>query len=678
MPIFNTACPRNCYSSCSFKVEVEANRIVNFYPDPANLATPEGLCLKGLSYFERANSPDRITAPLRKNKKGKFEKISWQEALEEISKKLKKYNQDFGPQSILFYSASGMAGLLNNISKNFWELYGGATTMYGDLCWPAGLEGIRLTLGENKHNAPWDIANAKLIVLWGKNPAETNIHQMLFIEKAQQAGAKLVVIDPRRTSSAEKADLHIQARPGTDGALALAISKILIDENWIDREFIAKYVIGFDDFRNSIEKWTVEKASEISGVLPEFITRLAKWIGTIKPMTLCPGYGMQRYTNGGQSIRCLLALNILTSNIGKPGACFHYANLQSYVFDSVKEPESLVPAEKPDSIFRRSVSMAKLGEDMLAQENPCLKMIWVERGNPISQNPDTSKVLKAFRELEFRVVIDQFITDTAMVADIILPAKNMFEQSDIIGSYWNNYVQLKPKILEPPAEVRPETEIYYHLAKMMNFNDEGIEDKLIKPGNEHAIAYLKKRVAEIPGLEYESLVKGPVAAPGNEDIAFKDLRFETPSGKIELKSSQSVKNWGVDDLPGFNNICEEELKNEYPLYLLTPNTKNRIHSQFGNLGMIMQVSKDNMVTISYEDAKNRDIKNDDLVEIFNNRGKIRLNAIIDHSLKKGCIVIPNGIWMEEGGSVNYLSVGRETDMGYGCAFHDNMVDLRKI
>ena len=166
----------------------------------------------------------------------------------------------------------------------------------------------------------------------------------------------------------------------------------------------------------------------------------------IKPMTLVPGYGMQRFTNGGQTIRSLLALSVLTGNIGKPGACFHYANLQSYVFDTLKEPMSYYPEINPDPIFRRTISMAKLGEDMLKAKDPELKMIWVERGNPVTQNPDTNTVLKAFKKIEFRVVVEQFMTDTAKEADIILPAKNMFEQTDIIGSYWNPYVQLKPKV----------------------------------------------------------------------------------------------------------------------------------------------------------------------------------------------------------------------------------------
>jgi anaerobic selenocysteine-containing dehydrogenase len=260
MSIHSTACPRNCYSTCSFKVRVEHGKIVNFGPQRLNRATPEGVCIKGLSYFERAHSPERILHPLKKSATGRFEKISWDEALGVICERLDFFKKSFGPHSILFYESSGMAGLVNEFSSKFWEMFGGATTTFGNLCWPAGLEAVRLTLGDNKHNVPWDIENARLIVLWGKNPVETNIQQMIFIEKAQARGAKLVVIDPRRSLSSERADVLIQPRPGTDGIIALAITAELIRNNWIDSGFIDSHVAGYEDFKRSVEDLTLEKA----------------------------------------------------------------------------------------------------------------------------------------------------------------------------------------------------------------------------------------------------------------------------------------------------------------------------------------------------------------------------------------------------------------------------------
>lgn len=682
MRVFSTACPRNCYSTCSFNVHVENNRIVGISPQPANRATPEGICLKGLSYIERANSPDRIVFPLQKNKaNGKFERISWEIALDVISEELERLKNKYGAQSILFFAASGISGLLNGISQNFWKLFGGCTTVYGNLCWPAGLEATRLTLGENKHNAPWDLQHAKLIIMWGKNAAETNIQEMIQVEKALQKGAKLIVIDPRRTPTAEKANLLLQPKPGTDAALALGVAHVLIKNNWIDHQFVEKHVKGFEPFKESLRYFTPNQAEAITGIPAGEIIRFARFIGNSKPMTIVPGYGMQRFSNGGQTIRCLLALQVLTGNIGKQGACWHYANLQSYVFDTVKEPESYYPPETPDGVFRRTVSMAKLGKDIPAQKEPELKMIWVERGNPVTQNPDTNNVLKAFRKMEFRVVVEQFMTDTAREADIVLPAKNMFEQTDIIGSYWNPYVQLRQKVVEPPKEVKPETEIYYLLAKQLGFPDKEIE-KYIPTQDDSSIEYfLKEKLEPFPELSWEELKKAPQLPACHEEIAFEDMKFATPSGKIELYSEQAKKRWDVSPLPTYTPL-KERLPDygtpDYPLYLLTPNTKNRIHSQFGNLSVIKQFDPKPLVYLNPHDASVRRIKKGDTVKIFNKRGNLSMKAAINYSQKKGCVAITNGWWISQGGTPNFLSAPRETDMGYGTAFHDNLVEVERL
>ncbi len=672
--VYSSACPRNCYSTCSFLVRVKDQKIVAIEPHPQNLATPLGPCIKGLSYVERAHSPERILHPLEKVN-GEFQQISWERAFGLIVSKLSHYKKNFGSHSVLFYAASGMSGMMNGVSSAFWRKFGGTTSVYGNLCWPAGLEATRLTLGENKHNVPWDLENAKLIVLWGKNPAETNIHQMIPIEKAQQKGATLLVIDPRRTPSAERADLLIQPIPGTDGMLALAVAKILIEKNWIDHEFIAKNVLGFQEFSNSLIRLSVEQAAEECGVPVAFIEKLAFLMGTIKPMTLIPGYGMQRYTNGGQTTRCLLALSVITGNIGKPGACWHYANLQSYVFDEVKEPENYFPTET-DKPFRRVIPTAKLGETMLSLTNPSLKMAWVERGNPLAQNPDSNTTKKAFENLEFVVVTDQFLTDTAQMAHLVLPAKNMFEQTDIIGSYWNPYVQLKPKILEPAGEVKPETEIYYLLAKNLGYSDEIIEKAGIpKPTDNDIEHFLEKILTSVSNISLNELKNSPQLSPFFEEIAFSDLKFNTPSGKIEIFSQQAEHFWNVSPLPTYENLQELPENSKYSLYLLTPNTKNRIHSQFNNLESIKILSNEATIYINSQDALQRNIKNNDKVLVFNDRGEIKLTAKINFSLKKGCVAITNGWQGSE--NPNFLSCGRETDMGFGTAFHDNLGEVKK-
>ncbi len=683
MKVYTTVCPRNCYSTCSLKVYMDENnhRICRIESHPTNQATPKGVCLKGQSYVERVTSPDRILTPLKRKKDGSgFESLSWDEALETIVQKLRYFKDTFGPQSVLYYSASGTKGLLNGIGDSFWSLYGGYTTTYGDLCWPAGLEATRLTFGANIHNVPWDIINAGLIILWGKNTAETNVQQMRSIDLAVERGAKLVVIDPRRTPSADRADLLIQPRPGTDGALALGLAHVLIKEKAVAYDFIADHVLGFPEFSVLVEAYTPAHVAAITDVPEPFILELAKIMADNNPITICAGFGMQRYTNSGQTMRAMAALSAITGNIGKPGASWQFANLQSSIFAKVGDPFSFYPPKTPDGIARISISTARLGQDMATQQNPPLKMAWVERGNPITQNPETHTVLNAFRALQFRVVVDQFLTDTALEADIILPAKSMFEQSDVIGAYWHPYIQLKQKIFEPPGQVKPESEIYRLLAERLQFPAQDINEFFPGPLDSDIESFLAKKLAPFPDLTLARLKEGPLLAPGTRDVAFADLKFPTPSGKIELLSYEARTRWGVDRLPVYTEPCESVRRSSpeakmFPLYLMTPNTKNRIHSQFNNLKMIQQFSAKPLLTINPEDAAQRNISHAEKVRVFNNRGSLELEACIDLSMKTGCVCITNGWWITQGGTVNFLSLGRETDMGYGAAFHDNLVEV---
>ncbi len=522
-----------------------------------------------------------------------------------------------------------------------------------------------------------------MIILWGKNPAETNIHQMPFIEQAIENGARLVVVDPRRTQSAEQADLLIQPRPGTDGMIALACAKYLIRKNMIDQNFVHNHVYGFEEFAKHVNVYTLEHAADLCGVPAQQLETLAHYLGEIKPVTINAGFGMQRYRNSGQTMRALIALLAITGNIGKPGAGWIFANLQSHIFDRVKDPLSFYPPSVPDDKIRISISTARLGRDILATRNPRIKMIWVERGNPVTQNPETHKVLEAFQSLEFRVVIDQFMTDTAKAADLVLPSKTMFEQTDVINAYWHSYIQIKQKIIDPPGEVKPESEIYYHLGRSLGFPKNNMEDLIPGTSDSEIENYLEKHLEPFPGLSLERLREGPVLTPGNREIAFDDFKFPTPSGKIELFSEEARERWNVNALPDYTEptesiINKDQIGKIYPLYFMTPNTKNRIHSQFNNLRLIKQFSEKPFIAMHPEDARARHLKNGDQARIYNDRGELQLPVKMDFGIRKGCVVVTNGWWISQGGAVNFLSMGRETDMGYGAAFHENLVEVESI
>lgn len=674
MEEFITVCPRNCYSTCSFKVLVENNLVKRILPYPGNKATPEGPCIKGLSYIERANSPDRIIYPLKRREDGKFIRITIEEAIGIIAGKLAAIKELYGPAGILWYKGSGMSGLVNDIGYSFWKGFGGATTTYGNLCWPAGLEAVRLTLGEIKHNVPWDLLNARTIIIWGKNPAETNIQETAFIGQARENGARVIVIDPVRTPTADKADMLVCPKPATDGALALAIAGVIIKENLADHNFIDKYVLGFSEFSSS-GAITPEAGEEITGIPSENITQLARIIASEGPVTIIPGYGLQRHRNGGQTIRSILSLCILTGNIGKPGAGFNYANLQGYIFDSVKEPESYYPDNMNDFPFRRTISMARLGQDMMSASDPPLKAAWVERGNPLLQSPDTNSVKSAFAKLDFRVVIEQFMNDTAEMADIILPAKDIFEQSDIISSYWSPYISFKPAVIKPPGEVLPESEIYYHLAKKLELNID--PDILPRPGIDTIEKWLDSRIKGYSSLTLEDLKKGPVMAPGLQEIAYADMKFTTPSGRIELSSSEAKRLWGISQVPEYRPYDEVSDISRYPLIFITPSGAGRIHSQFANLKIIRETLEKPSLMISPSDALSRGIRTGDRIRIFNDAGEIECYATISNRLPQGIIVLPNGIWTNEGGGGNCLTAGTHTDIGFGADFHDTHAEVEK-
>ncbi|MCU0458196.1 MAG: molybdopterin-dependent oxidoreductase [Bacteroidales bacterium] len=673
MKEFLTVCPRNCYSTCTFRVFTEDGKVKRILPYGDNLATPEGPCIKGLSYLEREYSPERILYPLQRQPDGSFERIGTDEALALVAARLSDARGKHGPHSVLFYKGSGCSGLSNDIASAFWRQFGGATTTYGNLCWPAGLEAVRLTLGEVKHNLPWDLANASMIILWGKNSAETNVQEMIHIEKARDNGARVVVIDPRRTITADKADILIRPRPGTDAALALAMARVIIDRGMTDNEFIREHVTGFEKFKASLQM-TPDKAQEITGIPADEIIELAMAAAGAGRLTIIAGYGLQRYTNGGQTIRSILSIPVITGMLGKPGCGFNFANLQSYIFDDIKEPLSYYPDKEKDKPFRRAISMATFGPDFFALEEPAIEVAWVERGNPLIQLPGSGEVRKAFESIPFKVVVEQFMTDTAAMADIIFPAKGIFEQADVVGSYWNPYAQYKPKVTDLPGEVIPESEIYWRLAQLIGIpagNETGI------PAPDEYDNWLMERISHTPGFVREELFRNPVIPEQNEHPAYSNMKFDTPSGKIELWSEVAARQWGVNPLPAYEPP-DEFGEAHLPFRLMTPNIASRIHSQFGNLEAIKNVVEEPVWEISVADARRRGLKSGDTIRIFNSRGEVTGRIRVTARVMSGSLVFPNGIWLGEGGGVNRLIAPSETDMGHGAAFHNTRADIEKV
>ena len=337
----------------------------------------------------------------------------------------------------------------------------------------------------------------------------------------------------------------------------------------------------------------------------------------------------------------------------------------------------IIPTRNPIFHSGGSVSMALLGKDLLRMKDPEIKAAWIERGNPMLQSPDSKSVVEAFSKMEFKVIVEQFMTDTALLADIILPAKDMFEQSDIICSYWSPYVQFKPKVLEPEGNILPESEIYYHLAMHLGLKFDN--DLIPEPGNENIESWLESRIKGYSDVSLDDLRNGPLLAPGLQKIAYEDMKFETPSGKIELYSHDAISRWNISPLPGYSPLAANK-QNEvnYPLVLMTPNIGSRIHSQFGNLEVIKHVIDYPAIEISFPDAESRHILSGDKIRLFNDKGSVESIAFVTGRVSTGCVVLPNGIWLNEGGGGNFLIEAEETDIGFGAAFHGNRVEVEKI
>jgi anaerobic selenocysteine-containing dehydrogenase len=653
-------------------VTVEDGVIVQLEGDPQNCATCGTLCQKGLSYQKWAYSNERLRHPLLKiNKHGqeKWERVSWSDALSIICDRFSLLKQLYGPESILYYLYSGSTGLLETLPLAFWNQFGGYSSTYGSLCWGAGLAADQLTFGDNRHSVPWDLVNAKLIVIWGKNPARTNIHQMWQVIEAKERGAKIVVIDSRRTETAEVSDVFIQPEPGTDGALALGIANVLIEQNQIDHDFIQNHVLGFSEYKIMASEYSIERVCEITKISKEDFSRLADLIGITRPMSLIFGYGPQRFSNGGQTVRAVSMLPALTGDIGKPGGGWFFANLQSFL------PKGPVLPPAPAGV-RNKIHISQIGSALKYLDNPPIKAAWIHSSNPVICNPDSHLLMDGLKNLDFMVVMDHFMTDTAAMADMVLPAKTIFEHMDIVSCYWHPYIQLRDVCIEPYYESRSEIEVFKSLTDMMGYDSSYFPvDMEIYLNN-----LLHKNNV---GCTIDDLRKQPVIPKWVQTIAWEDEDFSTPSGKIEFYSENASILWDVDPLPRYHPPLESEsitpnLFRQYPLRLMTALPKQRIHSQFRNIEFAATIDPFPRIEIHPTDAAARLISPGDEVEIYNQMGAIQAKADVTNRIKVGCVNIDKGWWIADKASVNVLSRERLTDIGYGTAFHDCLVNVRLL
>ena len=639
--------------------------------DPTMPFTEGTLCTKVAHYLERTYSPDRLMYPQKrvgKKGEGKFKRISWDEALDEIAARLKVLE----PETILPCSYAGTMGMVQYMSmdRRFFNKLG-ASQLDRTLCSSAGKAGIKATLGGSVGMDPERFDEAKLIILWGANPIVSNLHLWSRVQEAKRRGAKVIAIDPYRSLSAEKCTQHVALLPGTDGALALALMHVLISENLIDRDYIEKYTLGFEKLNERVRQFTPQWAAKVCGLQVAEIVQLARDYGRIRPSAIRLNYGMQRHAGGGIAARNIACLPALVGAWRDVAGGIVLTTADFYKFDhAALERPDLLGGRKP-----RTINQSKLG-DALLEANPPITAMIVYNNNPVAVCADSNKVLKGFaREDLFTVVMDHFQTDTADYADILLPATTQLEHHDVHKSYGHLYVLANNPAIAPVGESLPNSEVFRRLAARMGFNEPCFRDS-----DEDAF-----RIARAGKFDWEKLKQDGwqrLAVP-QSFAPFAQGGFPTPSGKCELHSEWLDKQ-GIDPLPFYNppaEVKDEALAERFPLAFLSPPARHFLNSTFANIARFREFEREPHLDMHVEDAKRRGIADGDKVRVFNDRGSYELRARVNGKPRPGVVVAPSVWWKKhapDGRNANDLTSQRTADLGNAATFYDCRVEVEKI
>jgi anaerobic selenocysteine-containing dehydrogenase len=664
--VYQSACSLNCWDSCGFQVTVEDDKILNVEGDPTHPITQGKICGRGRMLETRANSPQRLLHPLKKVK-GSFEQISWEQALTEISAKLREIKDKYGSTAVLHSHDYSNNGMLKNLDQRFFNCFGGVTELYGSLCWGAGIEAQKWDFGDAYTHEPDDLFNSKNIVVWGRNVARTNMHFYGQLLEAKKRGASLFVIDPLFNATAKIADEYISIKPGMDGLLAAGIIKEMLRLGLEDASFIENFTAGYADLLKLLDSISLEALSEMTEVPSEVISRLAR-IYADKPTSTFMGLGLQRYKNGGNTIRFIDALVAISGNIGIRGGGANYANLQ--VGQSFAIDELTLPGRKNT---KRQFSIMKQAEEILAATDPEIKLIVVTCGNPLTQVPDTNIVKKAFTSVSTLVVMEQFMTDTALLADYVLPTTNVFEEEDFYySSMYHHYVNYGPKLVSAPGEAKPDLWIWTELAERLGFGEDFhfTREQYLKM----ALKSLAEKGVTLEKLKEHNTLELPVMM-----IPWQDRKFKTPTGKFEFTSQlgQEKGDSGLLKLsvPVESKWTDPKLADKFPYSLLTIHPLRSNHSQNYQLLPIEPRLK---VEIAANIAEKLQVRNDDYVRVWNDRGEVKGYVTILQRAHPNTINIDEGIWHQFGGPVNTLTSSRQSDNGLGSTLYDCLVNLEKI
>ena len=679
--IIHGACPHDCPDTCAMLIQVEDGRATKVSGDPLHPPTGGFLCSKVNRYLERTYSPERLFYPMKRvgrKGEGNFVRISWDEALDTIAARFTDIAAD-NPEAILPYSYAGTMGIVNGSSmdRRFFHRLG-ASLLARTICATAGAEAMKYTLGANMGTDSLQFHRARLIVLWGTNTLTSNIHLWPQIHEALAQGARLIGIDPYRNETLDRAHQLIQIRPGTDAALALAVMHVIVGEGLEDKDYIERYTLGFADLRRRLAEYPPARAAEICGVTVDEIVTFAREYATTRPAAIRINYGLQRHAGGGNAVRAIACLPAITGAWRDVGGGVLLSTGGGFQLN-------IAALERPDLIKGkpRTINMSCLG-DALTKAQPPVRAIYVYNSNPAAVAPDQKKILEGFRREDlFTVVHEQFQTDTADYADILLPATTQLEHRDLVRPYGHYYLMYNEPAIAPLGEAKPNYEVFKLLADRMGFADDCFQDS-----DEDLIRQAISSDAEsMAGITLERLKQeGWVRLNLPDAFApFAEGEFRTPSGKCEFYSERLEK-MGLEAVPNYLPPRESaevapELAERYPIQLLSPPARTFLNSSFANLPSFLKQEKKPYVDLNAADALARGITDGDLVRIFNDRGEFQVTARISDRVKAG-VAVALSIWWNklspDHRNANQTSSQSLTDIGEGATFYDNLVQIEKL
>jgi anaerobic selenocysteine-containing dehydrogenase len=675
----HSVCALDCPDCCSLLINVEDGKGSHLRGNPAHPVTRGFLCGKVARYLDREYSPDRLLYPRKRvgaKGDGKFQRISWDEALDTIAERLRQVSEDHGPEAILPYSYAGTMGFLNGggMDRRFFHRLG-ASRLDRTICSAAGGAGLMATLGFRYGTEPEQFRHSKLIIAWGANVLATNVHLWPFIVEARRQGARFYTIDPVCNRTGKLADKHFAIYPGSDQALALGLMHVIIGEKLYDADYVANYTNGFEALSELAREYPPDSVEQLTGIPSQDVVSLAREYATTRPAVIRLNYGIQRSERGGAATRAVAALPALVGSWREVGGGLQLSTSQAFQVNraSLEMPE--LQRRSPLGREARIVNMSELGKALTQLNDPPVKAMVVYNSNPASIAPNQNLVVAGMRREDlFTVVLEQFQNDTADHADILLPSTTFLEHTDLYLAYGHYHLQLARPALPAPGETKSNVEVFRLLAERMGFDEACFadsEDEMIRALLDSGHPFLQG--ITLDRLEREHSVRLNVAPDSEPYLPFAHGAFGTPSGKCEF---------GAEALryqpPIESRLGAPELRARFPLELISAKSHDSMNSTFGNEHSAG--GQTSTLFLHDQDARSRGIENGDRVRVFNQRGSCTLVAGVNGVVRPGVVLAPSVRWNKlspDHRNINALTSDRLTDIGGGPTFYSCLVDIEK-